>query len=138
MRRRARRDPADPADPFQRMIQLLERAHELADAREHAEAAAQFAVAADVAEEIDDHEMAHSARSLGRQHHIIAWAQRQWPNESIGYPDVQPEAPFVNREWTRFSIRRLDPRTGGTRKTLVTMNRRGLITVNRQRWQRQR
>ena len=122
------------------LVILLADAEELAFDADHDEAAATFAVAADLAEEEGQPDVARYARTNARRSLVTAWARRRWPDEDFGRgmatvlartstTDDSSWFGSPNAERTRFVVFR--PRAG--RFTFVSVSRRGRITITGQR-----
>ena len=122
-----------------RLEDLLAYAEARAFDADHDEAAATFAVAADLAEEEDRPDVARYARTNARRSLVTAWARRRWPDEDIGrgMATVLARTSTNDPSWlgrsdaerTRFVVFR--PRAG--RFTFVSVSRRGRVSVTRER-----
>lgn len=113
------------------MYRSFDEAKRLSEAGLHAEAAATWAVVADVAEELGDAYLARASRTGMRRHLLIDWARRRWPEEGIRSEDVSVMAfAPLTKEQFRFSIYRWNRRPDGRGAfTRVSVSRRGRVTI---------
>ena len=115
------------ADP--RLARLLADATELVRAKRFRDAAAAYAVAADLAEELGERDVARLTRTNARRYLVVDWAQRRWPAEGISADDVgrrwrHPED--VHKEEREFAVRRSGL---ASRWIVVSVSRRGRVTI---------
>ena len=108
---------------------LLEQALELSLAAAYRESADAYAVAADLAEEIGEPEMARAVRTSARGNLVLAWARKRWPTEDVRREDVElfVAAPY-DQEGTVFLVRRyLQSRPLYSHEMIVSVGPKGRV-----------